>query len=109
MKHRGHMSESERAARSRSAQAVREADIIAGSLVTMKRTCGKQGCRCARGHKHESQYLALNVDGRRKMVCIPDELLPRVEAAVGAHKQLKRRLQVISKECFERLVARHKE
>ena len=28
--------------------------IIHGTIVTMKRTCGKKECRCQRGEKHES-------------------------------------------------------
>jgi len=77
-------------------------------MVTMKHTCGKKGCKCARGEKHHSLYLALNVEGKRKMISIPAELAPQVTAAVDAHKRLKPHLQRISEECFKRLVLKHK-
>lgn len=108
MPHRSHLSQRERSARSRSTQILHDSDLIVGSLVTMKHTCGKKGCRCARGEKHHSLYLALNVKGKRKMISIPNELAPKVKAAVGAHKRLKPLMQSISDECFKRLVLRYK-
>jgi len=48
--------------------------MLQGSLVTMKRQCGKEGCRCARGHKHVSLYLAARVEDKRKMLYVPAEL-----------------------------------
>lgn len=108
MSPRNRMSRRESSARSRSTQILYDGDIIAGSLVTMKHTCGKKGCRCARGEKHHSLYLSLSVDGKRKMVSIPAEIAPEVKAAVEAHKRLKPLLAKISSECFERLVQSRK-
>jgi hypothetical protein len=31
--------------------------FVDASLVTIARTCGNPGCKCARGEKHRSQYL----------------------------------------------------
>lgn len=108
MRGRSHLPKRERDARSRCSKIMHEQDLIAGSMVTMKHTCGKKGCRCARGEKHHSLYLALNVEGKRKMVSIPSSIAPLVEAAVDAYKQLKPHLQTISGECYKRLVLKHK-
>jgi hypothetical protein len=83
--------------------------MIAGSLVTMKHTCGKKGCRCARGEKHHSLYLALNLKGKRKMISIPADIAPKVRDAVKAHKRLKELMHIISEESFKRVVKPRKE
>ena len=109
MAHRSLMTAKERDARSRAAQILHNAEMIAGSIVTMRRVCGKAGCRCTRGEKHVSQYLALNVGGKRKMVIIPAELLDEVKGAVDAHKKLRVASKTISQACYARLMARRKE
>ena len=109
MAHRRQLSDRERSARSRSTQILYDGDLIAGSLVTMKHTCGKKGCRCARGEKHQSLYLALNLKGKRKMISIPSAVAPQVKDAVAAHTRLKELMQTISEESFKRVVQPHKE
>jgi len=41
--------------------------LVHGSLVEMKRTCGKEGCRCARGEHHSAYYLSRRVGGRTRL------------------------------------------
>ena len=48
MKHRN-KPQQERYARSRLAKLVHDYPFIKGSVVVMKNTCGKPGCKCARG------------------------------------------------------------
>jgi hypothetical protein len=43
------------------AQLLHEREVIAGSVVSMARRCGKRGCRCAQGEKHVSLYLSIKV------------------------------------------------
>jgi hypothetical protein len=38
-----------------------------GSLVEANRTCGKQGCRCARGEPHTAFYLSRRIDGKTRL------------------------------------------
>lgn len=45
--------------------------IIHGTIVTMKRTCGKKECRCQRGMKHESLYLSQTRSGKQSLIYIP--------------------------------------
>lgn len=46
-------------------------EVIRGSLVTMRRVCGKSNCRCRKGRKHVSLYLSRSVKGRTSMIYIP--------------------------------------
>jgi hypothetical protein len=41
--------------------------LVHGSLVEMKRTCGKEGCKCARGERHSAYYLSRRVGGRTRL------------------------------------------
>jgi hypothetical protein len=56
----------ERAVRSRLLKLLAAAQPLArASLVTMRRVCGKAGCRCAQGEKHVSLYLAARLTRSR--------------------------------------------
>ncbi len=46
-------------------------EVIRGSLVVMKRVCGKPNCRCEKGHKHVSLYLSRSRKGKTTMTYIP--------------------------------------
>jgi len=41
--------------------------IVRGSLVEAKRTCGKKGCRCARGEPHMAFYLSRHIGGKTRL------------------------------------------
>jgi hypothetical protein len=109
MKSRTQLPQSECAVRSRLCQILHEQDLIAGSLVTMRRVCGKPTCRCARGEKHESLYLALSVKGKRTMVIVARERVEAVTAAVEAYKRVSQLQKKLSEECFARLMLATKE
>lgn len=109
MRGRSHWTERERSARSRLCQLFHEQDVIAGSLVTMKRLCGKPGCRCARGEKHVSLYVAFSVKGKRTMVIIPAGIVEEVRTAVEAYQRAKQLQQELSVECFARLMRSERE
>jgi hypothetical protein len=106
MTHRSHMSFSERHARSKLAKLLHDNDIICGSLVTMSRTCGKPKCRCLSGSKHKSLYLALRFAGKRKMICIPKKLEPRVRNAVSNYKEYQLLTDEVSSASLERILQR---
>ena len=99
----------ERSARSRLAQLLHEHDVICGSVVSMARTCGKAGCRCAKGEKHVSLYLSTKVEGKRRMVYIPAELEEEVRLRVGAYREVERLTCVVSAACVKRVLERKRE
>lgn len=39
--------------------------VLSGKLVTLRRRCGKPGCRCRRGKPHETRVFLARRDGRR--------------------------------------------
>lgn len=71
--------------------------FVDASLVTIARTCGNAGCKCARGEKHESLYLTYKtqVDDDKKprlktqTLYVPLALEDQVKAWVSEYKQLK--------------------
>ena len=99
----------ERSARSRLAQLLHEHEVICGSVVSMARTCGKAGCRCAQGEKHVSLYLSTKVEGKRRMLYIPAELEEQVRQRVDAYREVERLTDVVSAACVERVLQSKRE
>lgn len=64
-------------------------DVIRGSCVIMERVCGKESCRCMRGHKHKSLYVSQYHKGAARMVYIPKEFEKKVLRLVGNYRMLK--------------------
>ena len=71
--------------------------LIAGSLQTQRRRCGKEGCRCARGELHGPYlYLSLRAGGRARMLYVPAGLAGEVRQAVTASAEAQDALAEIS-------------
>ncbi len=71
--------------------------IIKGSLVWLKRVCGKAGCRCYRGKKHASLYLSRSLKGRTTMTYIPHRYESSVQEAVAEYKRILKTLDELSR------------
>lgn len=99
----------ERDARSRLLKRCADAPLLRGSLVSMRRTCGKPGCHCAAGEKHVSLYLAIRVGKRRKMIYVPGELEQRVREWVQSSQEIDRLLELVSESCLEQLLQQKRE
>lgn len=98
------MSSKERAARSRLAKLIHDYQFIRGGLVTMAHCCGKPNCRCTRGHKHVSLYLATRVGSERKMIYIPKHLEETVRSWVEVYRETGELSREISAACLERFL-----
>jgi hypothetical protein len=94
----------ERRARSRLAQLLHDHELIKGSLVTMTRECGKEGCRCTRGEKHVSQYLSVKIDGKRRMLYVPGDMVKDVRRRVEAYREVERLTETVSNACVARVL-----
>lgn len=46
-------------------------ESIRGSLVIMRRVCGKPNCRCQKGQKHEAVYISQSRAGKPRMFYVP--------------------------------------
>src|SRR6185436_6791453 len=106
---RSHRSPGERDARSRLLKRCADAPLLRGSLVSMRRICGKPGCHCAEGEKHISLYLAIRVGKQRKMIYIPSELEERVREWVQSSQEIDRLLELVSQSCLEQLLQKKQE
>lgn len=63
--------------------------LIKGSLVINRRRCGKPGCRCAEGERHESLAFTYKRAGKSVLVHIPESLEPVARQAQNDYRKLK--------------------
>ena len=76
--------------------------VLPGSLITLRRKCGKASCRCAPGDPHESPALSYSVAGRTKMLTLRPVEVP----AVARYRKSVNDLEVEARDELEALVAR---
>ena len=96
MHHRNHMPQKERHARSKLAKLLHDYPFIKGVLVTSGRTCGKPGCKCAKGQKHLSSYLSVRHKGKRQMICVPKQWEKRIRTSVKTYKDVMELMDIVS-------------
>ena len=104
MASRSQRSNKERDARSRAVQQVSSNPLLRGSLVVMRRKCGKPGCHCEQGEKHASLYLAVRANDERTMIYIPPVLEETVRQWVQNGRQVDELLDFVSEQCLEQLL-----
>jgi hypothetical protein len=105
MRHRSHLPAGERRARARLAQIVHEEPLLRGSLVRMARRCGNPRCKCARGEKHVSLYLAIRAGERRRLIFVPRAWEEPVRRWVATWQEAGGLIDRVSAACLERLLA----
>ncbi|MGH9567588.1 MAG: DUF6788 family protein [Candidatus Angelobacter sp.] len=70
----------------RSLGALRE--MLPGSFVERKRSCGRPNCRCADGKSLHSQFqISVLVDGKPKAFNVPAALVERVREKTEMHRR----------------------
>jgi len=94
--HRSKMSQAERVARSRLNQLVNSKEFVRGTLTLRKQTCGKTGCKCAKGKKHSAFYITYGIKGKTKQLYIPSNNILEVKAWIKEYKEIKNLLEKIS-------------
>ncbi|MDO8673360.1 MAG: hypothetical protein Q7O66_18285 [Dehalococcoidia bacterium] len=103
MTHHSQLPPKDRAARSRLIQLLAANNLLArASLVSMARTCGKTGCKCAKGEKHVSLYLATRVGKTRKMLYVPPELEDLARTLVENLRKAEELIEEMSQASLER-------
>lgn len=80
--------------------------VLPGSLITLRRKCGKPSCRCATGDPHESAALSYSVAGRTKMLTLRPDEVPAVARAVSRYRKAVTDLEAEARAELEDLVAR---
>ncbi len=106
---RSQFSPAERALRSRLAKLVHEAPLLRGTLSVRGVTCGKQGCRCARGEKHTVLCLSSSQNGKTRQVVIPAALEGEVRQWVDNHHRVRNLLEEVSELAMGKLRVRKRE
>ena len=97
----------ERAALSRLRQLLGESGLMRASLVLLRHTCGKQGCRCLRGksYRHKSWYICQSSGGKLRRKFVPRERLEEVRPWLERYKEARQLLDKVSEEYWKRLGA----
>ena len=68
--------------------------MLRGSLITMRRRCGKPDCRCAQGTTlHEGPALSVSVAGRSVTISLHAAEVPAVAAALARYRSARDALQ----------------
>ena len=70
--------------------------ILAATLSTVYKHCGRPGCHCLTGGpKHPGHYLTCKIDGKTRCTYVPLDLLVDVQLWIDNHKRLKTTLHEI--------------
>jgi hypothetical protein len=78
--------------------------VIRGSLVSMKRYCGKTNCKCMKGYKHESLYISQGFKGRTRMIYVPRSSVKKVHQYVHHYQEIKKFLNESSQINIQKLM-----
>jgi hypothetical protein len=80
--------------------------MIDGSLVVIRRRCGRANCHCAKGRKHPAHYLTRKVGRKTQSLYIPVDLVEEVRRWHQEYRRLKRLVAEIC-ERQRKVVRRH--
>ena len=98
----------DRALYSKLHQVLNDPGVVVGSLVNMRRTCGKPTCRCRKGprYRHRCMCLAVRLGRTRRFLYVPREWEDRVTQWVNRYGDIRGLLKEISESFVRRLLER---
>jgi hypothetical protein len=67
--------------------------IIRGSVVKVRRTCGKAQCKCTEGALHETWALSYSYQGRTRMIPLREEDIGVARKAIERYQKALNRLE----------------
>jgi len=67
--------------------------MLRGSLIELRRRCGKAGCRCHEGEPHTTPALSHSQKGKTGIVTLSAKDVPKVRAGLKRYQQALRRLE----------------
>lgn len=82
--------------------------VVRGTLITMRRRCGKATCRCADGEPHESPALSVSLSGRSVTISLRPAEVPAVAAALARYHSAREELEEQAAQGVEALRSRGK-
>jgi hypothetical protein len=80
--------------------------MLRGSLITLKRKCGKPTCHCAKGKPHRSPALSYNLQGKTKIITLRPADVPEVKDALRRYTQALQSLRQQALQGIQQLSAR---
>ena len=83
-----------------------EQSLLAGTLTTFRRRCGKPSCRCAAGDPHETPALRYTEGGRTKLITLAAADVAEVAAALARYQQARAALDAATAEGVAALQSR---
>ncbi len=86
----------ERQLQARLKQLQAKSPVLAASLVTIDKKCGRAGCHCAQGKGHPGHYLTCKQNGKTHTVYVPLDLLKVVKSWIREQRRLKTLMRQIS-------------
>lgn len=103
---RAKMTARERSLRSQLNQLVSSGALVHGTLLYRERSCGRPGCRCARGEKHPALYLVVREDRKQRQIFIPKSMEEDVRLWVAHYQKIKRLGDALSQIYIHRIEKR---
>jgi len=67
--------------------------MVRGSLIELRRRCGKVSCRCREGDPHTSPALSYSHNGRTHILTLPADEVREVKRALKRYQQARRELE----------------
>lgn len=67
--------------------------IVRGSLIELRRRCGKESCRCREGEPHTSPALSYSHNGRTHILTLPEDEVREVKRSLKRYQQARRELE----------------
>ena len=77
--------------------------VVRGSVVKVRRRCGKSVCKCAKGELHETWALSYSLQGRTRMVPLREEDIREAQQAVGRYQKALKQLESDALQGIKRL------
>ena len=68
-------------------------ELLRGSLITLRRRCGKKNCHCLQDQPHETPALSYSQAGKTRILTLPANLVPLVRAAVQRYQRARTALE----------------
>lgn len=81
--------------------------VLRGTLITIRRRCGKPTCRCATGQPHESPALTVSVSGRSVTISLRPGEVPAVAAALARYQGAREELETQANQNVQAMRTRH--
>ena len=68
-------------------------ELLRGSVITLRRRCGKKNCHCHQGSPHETPALSYSQAGKTRILTVPGNLVPSVRAAAQRYQRARAALE----------------